>query len=52
MFLKEEKICYKMVYDILHITLYIFVKPIVRNRVEKFEITQMKNRLFIKGLGT
>jgi len=38
-FLKEEKICCKMVY-LLHF------KPIVRNHVAKLEFTQTKNRLF------
>jgi len=47
MFLKKENICYKMV---RHITLCIYVKPIVRNRVTMLEFTQTKSDFSERGL--
>jgi len=41
MFLKDEKICYKMVYYTLYLS-----KPIARNCVAKLEFIQAKNGLF------
>jgi len=43
--LKEEKICYKMVYYTLHI----YVKPIVRHRVSKSESDLMPARASLSG---
>jgi len=48
MFSKEEKLYYKMVYY----TLYILVKPIVKNCVGKLEFSQVKKQLFRKGPST
>jgi len=45
MFLKEEKICYKMVYN----TLCLGSANLQRNRVGKLEFKQTKKPTFLKG---
>jgi len=47
MFLKEEKICYKMVF-----TFCVKIQSIVRNRVGKLKFKQMKTNLSKRGLAT